>query len=61
MGVILWLKLPTNDMKLFTAIIVAVFLAAPYLKNKYHTSFSALKRRNRAEAKKDALKESGEA
>ena len=34
MGVVLWLKLPTNDMKLFTAIIVAVFLAAPQLKGK---------------------------
>ena len=54
MGVILWLKLPTNDMKLFTAIIVAAFLAAPYLKNKYYTSFSALKRRNKAAAKEEA-------
>lgn len=35
MGVVLWLKLPTNDMKLFTAIIVALFLAAPSLKEKY--------------------------
>lgn len=35
MGIVLWLKLPTNDMKLFTAIIVAVFLAAPYLKGKF--------------------------
>ncbi len=54
MGIVLWLKLPTNDMKLFTAIIVAVFLAVPYLQNKYRTSFSALKRRNKALAKKEA-------
>ncbi len=55
MGIVLWLRLPTNDMKLFTAIIVAVFLAVPYLKNKYHTSFAALKRRNKAIAKKKAV------
>lgn len=33
-GVVLWLKLPTNDMKLFTAILVAIFLSIPYLKIK---------------------------
>ena len=27
MGIVLWLKLPTNDMKLFTAVIVAIFLS----------------------------------
>lgn len=31
-GIVLWLKLPTNDMKLFTAIIVAIFLAVPKFK-----------------------------
>ena len=40
MGVALWLRLPTNDLKLFTAIIVAIFLAVPYLKAKSRTSFS---------------------
>lgn len=34
MTVILWLKLDPNDLKLFTAIIVAVFLAVPNLKKK---------------------------
>lgn len=34
MTVILWLKLDPNDLKLFTAIIVAIFLALPYLKQK---------------------------
>ena len=31
--------MPANDMKLFTAIIVAIFLAVPYLKNKANSSF----------------------
>ena len=43
MGIVLWLKLPTNDMKLFTAIIVAVFLAVPYLKKNFKNSFFRLK------------------
>ncbi|MBR2577958.1 MAG: ABC transporter permease [Erysipelotrichaceae bacterium] len=30
-GIVLWLRLPTNDMKLFTAILVAVFLSVPNL------------------------------
>ena len=33
-GIVLWLKLPTNDMKLFTAIIVAIFLSLSHLKIK---------------------------
>ena len=33
-GLVLWLKMPSNDLKLFTAIIVAVFLAVPYLRAK---------------------------
>jgi putative ABC transport system permease protein len=36
---VLRLKMPANDMKLFTAIIVAIFLAVPYLKNKMSSSF----------------------
>ena len=38
-GIVLWLKMPTNDLKLFTAIIVAVFLAVPYIKGQMHSSF----------------------
>ncbi len=34
MTVILWLKLDPNDLKLFTALIVAVFLAVPNLKQR---------------------------
>lgn len=30
----LWLKMPSEDMKLFSAIVVAIFLAIPYLKEK---------------------------
>ena len=40
MTVILWLKLDPNDLKLFTAIIVAVFLAVPYLQQQSKSSFS---------------------
>ena len=35
--IVLWLKLNSNDLKLFTAIIVAVFLSVPYWKGKYFT------------------------
>ena len=40
MTVILWLKLDPNDLKLFTAIIVALFLAVPYLKQQSQSSFT---------------------
>ena len=39
MVVILWLKLDPNDLKLFTAIIVAAFLAIPQLKAQSKSSF----------------------
>ena len=34
---VLWLKMPSDYMKLFSAIVVAIFLAIPYLKDKYAT------------------------
>ena len=34
-ALVLWLKMPSDYMKLFSAIVVAVFLAIPYLKEKY--------------------------
>ena len=40
---VLWLKLNSNDLKLFTAVIVAVFLALPYMKEKGGRSFAAKK------------------
>ena len=39
-GVVLWMKMPTNDMKLCTAVIVAIFLAVPYLQEKKRSSFA---------------------
>lgn len=38
-GIVLWLKMPTNNLKLFTAIIVAIFLAVPNLKSRANNSF----------------------
>ena len=32
---VLWLKMPSDDLKLFSAIVVAIFLALPYLKGKF--------------------------
>ena len=33
--VVLWLGLNTNDLKLLSALVVAVFLALPHLKKQY--------------------------
>jgi len=41
---VLWLKFPANDMKLLTAIVVAAFLAVPYLSKQKKTSFARLKK-----------------
>ena len=43
---VLWLKFPADDMKLLTAIVVAIFLAVPYLKEMRKSSFHALAKRN---------------
>ena len=43
--VILWLKIDPNDLKLFTAIIVAIFLAIPQLKARSKSSFARSKKR----------------
>lgn len=34
-ALVLWLTLPSEDLKLFSAIVVATFLAIPYLQEKY--------------------------
>ena len=34
LSVVLWLKFPSDDLKLFSAIVVAIFLSIPYLKAK---------------------------
>ena len=33
--VVLWMGLNSNDLKLLSALVVAVFLAIPYMKGKY--------------------------
>ncbi len=43
--VVLWLRLNSNDLKLFTAVIVALFLAIPYLREQSKSSFKKLKKR----------------
>lgn len=51
MTLILWLKLNSNDLKLFTAVIVAVFLAVPYLQAQSRSSFKLAGKRGRAAEK----------
>ena len=50
MVVILWLKLDPNDLKLFTAILVAIFLAVPYLRSQAKSSFSQAGKQSRKES-----------
>ncbi len=50
-GFVLWLKMPSNDLKMFTAIIVAAFLAVPYLQGKRRNSYAKAAKRG---AKKNA-------
>ena len=39
-GLVLWLKMPSNDLKLFTAMIVAAFLAVPNLRARSQNSYA---------------------
>ena len=48
---VLWLKFPADDMKLLTAIVVALFLAVPYLQAAKKNSFSSVARENARLAK----------
>ena len=50
MTLILWLRLDPNDLKLFTALIVALFLAVPYWQKQSKSSFSRAKKRGQKEA-----------
>lgn len=45
-GFVIWLKMDSNDLKLFTAIIVAIFLAVPYLKAASKSSFKKAGKRS---------------
>ena len=49
--IVLWLRLNSNDLKLFTAVIVALFLAVPYLREQSVTSFAKFKKKG---GRKDA-------
>ena len=40
---VLWLRLNSNDLKLITAVLVALFLAVPYLREQRKTSFKRLR------------------
>ena len=42
---VLWLKLDSNDLKLFTAVVVALFLAVPHFRDRKKHSFRAGKKR----------------
>ncbi|MCR5777489.1 MAG: ABC transporter permease [Lachnospiraceae bacterium] len=48
--VVLWLKLNSNYLKLFTAIIVAIFLAVPYLQAQSKSSFRKAGKAGRSNA-----------
>lgn len=52
-GFVLWLKMPTSDMKLFTAVIVAIFLAVPYIRDKSKNSFKKVVKNNLKQLKGD--------
>lgn len=56
MGIVLWLKMPTDDTKLFTAVIVALFLAVPNLKEMSKSSFKRAAKRNSKNMKVEAKK-----
>ena len=43
---VLWLKFPPDDMKLLTAVVVAIFLAVPNLRSAKKNSFSRLAKEN---------------
>ena len=45
---VLWLGLPSWNMKLISAIVVAVFLAVPHLKGKYKSSFAGASKKGGA-------------
>lgn len=50
-GIVIWLKMDPNDLKLFTAIIVAIFLAVPYLRAQQKNSFKMAGKRSAASLK----------
>ncbi len=53
---VLWLRIDSNLMKMFTAIIVAVFLAVPYLRSQSRSSFSKAGRHAEAGIRNEEVK-----
>ena len=56
-GIVIWLRMNPNDLKLFTALIVAVFLAVPNLRAKKKNSFAMAGKRSAATLKEAEKKE----
>lgn len=56
-GIVLWLKLNSNDLKLFTAVIVAIFLAVPYLRAGKASSFAKAAKNSQAVLQNHQAKE----
>ena len=56
-GIVIWLRMDTNDLKLFTAIIVAIFLAVPYLRAQQKNSFKMAGKKSAMALKAEAAKE----
>ncbi len=56
-GIVIWLRMDPNDLKLFTALIVAVFLAVPNLRAKKKNSFAMAGKRSAAALKAAEKKE----
>lgn len=50
-GIVIWLRMDPNDLKLFTAVIVAVFLAVPNLRAQQKNSFKMAGKRSAAALK----------
>lgn len=48
---VMWLKLPTDYMKVLTAIVITIFLAVPNLQNARKNSFARLAKENAQKAK----------
>ncbi len=52
-GIVIWLRMDPDDLKLFTALIVAVFLAVPYLRAQQKNSFAMAGKKSAAALAKE--------
>lgn len=52
-GIVIWLRMDPNDLKLFTAIIVAIFLAVPYIRGQRKNSFKMAGKKSAMALKKE--------